>query len=107
MLDERLKAFVFRNNVKCGVGALSGETPYVVRYAEIQGVSPRALDGDILGLRTKCLQLVRNIEWDLALVGAAKDPYLKRSAAQRGKIFWLNVLEVQEDEACFHGPLFG
>ncbi len=73
MLHERLKAFVLGNNVECGVGALSGEAPDVVGYVKIQSVSTCALAADVLGLRTQRLQLVRNIERNLVLVGAAKD----------------------------------
>ncbi len=103
VLDERFKAFVLGDNVEGGAGGLGGDFSNVVSDVEIQGVPACALDADVLGIRPEALELVGEIEGDLALVGTAKDLYLELLALKAGQVLRLNVLKVNKDDVRFHG----
>jgi hypothetical protein len=102
--DERSEAFVLGNHVESGTRRLGRDVSNVISDVKIQGVPSCALDADVLGVRSEGLELVGEVERDLALVGPAKDFYLECPALKACQILRLNVFKVNEDEVRSRGP---
>ncbi len=83
VLDKRVKPGVFGHNV------------------EIESVATCALDAHVFGVQPKGLEFSSEVEWNLCLVGTAKDFGFQRTSAEGSQVLRLNVLEVDEDNAGF------
>ena len=109
VLNQRIEALVFGDNVEGGSRDLGGEPAYVIRDVEIESVGAGALNPDVFGVRAKGLEFGGEVEWDFGLVRAAEDLGFEGAPSKLSQVFGLNVLEVDQDDVRFQvgGDRFG
>lgn len=102
VLDERIETGVFGNHMESGARQLGGEATNVIGDMEVESVSARARNPDILSVWPKGLEFGRQFERDFGLVCSAEHLCDETAPAKLREVLGLNVLEIDQDYVRFH-----
>ncbi|MNE93872.1 hypothetical protein D3C80_1917770 [compost metagenome] len=77
MLEQRIEAFVPRNDVEEGVLVFGGQSAQVVGNVEVQGILTRRIQLDVIRPIPEALDSHCKLSRELGVVGAEEDPDLE------------------------------
>jgi len=105
VLDQWIKARVFRDDMKERGWVLARKRADVVRDMEVEGIGSSRFEDDVFRVAAKGLKSRCKRNGNLGLVGAEKDLDPEWAVLEQAEILRLDILEIDKDEVCSQSVL--